>query len=161
MAPLEDFGKYPNRPKPRIVGENAPGTFYQSLFALVLATLRFKRMSRGTVQGHENLAAIEFLESELVKKKGFQTVNLLTVFVKPEGASLENDLRLSPEFDLKSELAHGRVKALTKTDCTVWHDSRTSKHTSCFYNYLPKQFVGDYKNWVSAQPVEDWSTGVL
>ena len=54
---------------------------------------------------------------------------------------------------------NGRVRAPTKTDCLVWHDSRTSKHTSCLYNYIPKQFVGNYKNWVFAQPVKDWSTG--
>ena len=88
LAPLGDFGKYPNGPNPRNVGENAPKTFYRSLFALVLATLRFKKMARGTVLGREDLSAIEFLEIELVKK-GFQTVNLLTGFVNPGGASLE------------------------------------------------------------------------
>ena len=47
LAPLDDFGKYPDGPNPRIAGETAPGTFYNSLFALILATLRFKSMSRG------------------------------------------------------------------------------------------------------------------
>ena len=28
-----------------------------------------------------------------------------------------------------------------------------------FYNYISEQFVGNYKNWVFAQPVKDWSTG--
>ena len=45
LVPLGDFGKYPNVSKPRIDGRHAPETFYQSLLALVLATLRFKRMS--------------------------------------------------------------------------------------------------------------------
>ena len=60
LVPLYDFGKYPNGHKPRNVGENAPETFYRSLSALVLATLRFKKMSRGTVQGLENLAVSNF-----------------------------------------------------------------------------------------------------
>ena len=67
LAPLGDFGKYPNGSNPRIAGEMAPGAFYLSLFALVLATLRFKSMSCGTAQWRENIAAIEFLDSELVK----------------------------------------------------------------------------------------------
>ena len=50
------------------------------------------------------------------RKKGPQAVNPLTIFVNQAGASLENDLRLSPEFDLKSELLNVRVKSLTKTD---------------------------------------------
>ena len=136
LAPLDDFEKYPNGSKPRNVGENSPKTPHRSLFALVLANLRFKKMSRCTVLGRENFAAIGFLEIELVKK-GCRTVNLLTGFVKPGGTSLENDLCLCPEFDLKSELRNGRVKALTKKDCLVWRDSRTTKHTSCFYNYSP------------------------
>ena len=45
LAPLSDYGKYLNGSKPRIVGENAPKTFYRSLFALVLETLRFEKMS--------------------------------------------------------------------------------------------------------------------
>ena len=29
---------------------------------------------------------------------------------------------------------------------------------SCFYNHLPKQYVGNYNNnWFFAQPVKDWS----
>ena len=105
----------------------------------------------GAFQGRENLAATEFHESELVKK-GPRTVNRLTVFAKPDGTSLGNDLCLSPEFDPESELANGRVKALTKTDCLVWRDSRTSKQTSCFYNYLSERFVGNYRIGSSHNP---------
>ena len=115
-------------------------------------------MYRVEVLGRENLAAAEFPEIELAKKS-FRTINLLTGIVKPGGASLENDLRLCPEFDHKSELLRGRVKALTKTDRLVWRDSRTTKRTSCFYNYLPNQYVGNYENRVFAQPVKDWSIG--
>ena len=68
LAHLDDFGKYANGSKPRIVGGNIPKTPHQSSVALVLATLRFKRMSTDEVQGRENLAAIEFIESELVKR---------------------------------------------------------------------------------------------
>ena len=45
LAPLGDFGSPHNGHNARIVGENAPGAFYQSLFALVLAALRFKKRS--------------------------------------------------------------------------------------------------------------------
>ena len=68
-------------------------------------------------------------------------------------------MRLSPGFDLKSELLSGRVEVLTKTDCVVFRDSRTGKHTSRFYNFQPKQFVGNYKNPVFAQPVKDGRLG--
>ena len=81
LAPLDDFGKYPNGPNPRIIGETAPEAFYNSLFSYVLAPLRFKNTSWGAAQGRGNLAAAEFRESELVKKV-FRTVNLLTGFVK-------------------------------------------------------------------------------
>ena len=84
LAPLGDFEKYPNGSKPRIVGETAPETFYQSLFASVLATLWFKSTSCGTARGRENLAATEFPECGLVKK-GFRAVNLLTCFVTSGG----------------------------------------------------------------------------
>ena len=126
LAPLGDFGKSANGSNPRIVGRNAPKTFPRSLVALVLATLRFKKMSWGTAQGREKFPAIEFPESELMKKKGFRSVNRLTGFVKPGGASFEQNLRRSPEFNLQSELTNGLVKALTKKDCLTWRDSRTS-----------------------------------
>ena len=107
-------------------------------------------------QGRGNLSAIEFLESEIAKK-GFETADLTSAFAKPDGSQMDLTLRLSPEFDLKSELANGRAKVLTKTDCLSWNDLKTSKRTSCFYNYLPKQFGGNYKNWVFAQSAKDWS----
>ena len=131
-------------------------TFYRSSFALVFATLRFKKMSRGKAQCRESLSAIGPIESE--PGKGSRSVNLLTGFVKPGGTSFEPNLRLSPEFDLKSELMNGRVKALTKTDFLGWQDSRTSKRTSCFI-ITPDQFVANYKNWAFAQPFEDRHLG--
>ena len=118
-------------------------------------------MSWGTAIGRENLAAVEFLESERVKK-GRRTVNLLTGFAKPGGADLENVLFLCAEFDLKSELLGGRAKTLTETDFLVWRDSRTTKNTPCFYNNPPpNQYVGNYKNWAYAQPAKDWSMGLI
>ena len=131
MAPLGDFERSPNGSNPRIVGWNFPETFYRSFFALALETLRFKKMSWGAAQGRDNLPAIEFPESELAIK-GPQSVNLLTDFVKPGGSSCDQNLRLWSEVDLKSELTNGRVKALEKTDCLAWRDSRKSKQTSCF-----------------------------
>ena len=70
-------------------------------------------------------------------------------------------MRLPPEFDLKSERLICRVKVLTKTDCAAFRDPRTGKHTSRFYNYFSKQFVGNYKNWGSAQPAKDWCMGAF
>ena len=58
LAHLEDIGKYPNGSKPRLGGEDSPETFYRSLVALVLATLRFGEMSRVGFIRRENLAAI-------------------------------------------------------------------------------------------------------
>ena len=77
--PLNDFERSPNGSNPRIVGENAPKTPYRSLYALVLATLRFKKMSRETAQGRDNFSAIDFLESELVGKRlaGGKSLNVL------------------------------------------------------------------------------------
>ena len=47
LAPLEGWGRSHSGSNPRSVGEDAPKTFYGSLFALALVTLRFKRMSWG------------------------------------------------------------------------------------------------------------------
>ena len=47
LAPLGDWGMSPNGHNPRSVGGDAPKTLYRSLFALVLETLRFSKMSRG------------------------------------------------------------------------------------------------------------------
>ena len=98
------------------------------------------------------------LRRKRTRAKGFQSVNLLSGFVKPGGDALGN-LRLSPEFDLKFELTNGRVNALTKTDCLAWHDSGTSERTSCFIIICRNISSGIYKNWVFAQPVKDWSIG--
>ena len=78
----------------------------------------------GAAQGRGNLSAIDNLESES-PRKGFATVDLLSVFVKPDGHQMDLTMRLPPEFDLKSELLSGRVEVLTKTDCAVFRDSRT------------------------------------
>ena len=102
-VPLDDFGKYPHGSKPRIASGASPETSDNSLFALILATLRFKEMSWGTAQGNDGLAATEFLESELVKK-GFRTVDLLSGFVASEGKSLPIDLSMG-DFDLKTNLS--------------------------------------------------------
>ena len=158
LAPLEDWEMPHNGPNPRSVVEDAPKTFYWPLFALALSTLRFKKMSFGAAQGPGNLSAIGNLESEL-SRRGFEAVDLLSAFVKPDGSKMDLEMRLSPEFGPKSELPSGRSKVLTKTDCAVVRDSRTGKHTSRLYNYFSKQFVGNYKNWAIAQPVKDWRLG--
>ena len=68
LTPLDDLGMYPNGSKPRVSRGTFPGTVYNSLFALVLTTLRFKEMSRGNLQGRDALLATEFIESELGKR---------------------------------------------------------------------------------------------
>ena len=105
-------------------------------------------MSRWASQGRENSHAVDKIESEL-PTKGFATADLLSAFLKPYGSAIDLTMRLSPEFDLKSELLSCRVKVLTKTDRAAFRDSRTGKHTSCFYNYLPKQFPGIIRIWSS------------
>ena len=82
--------------------------------------------------------------------------DLLYAFVNPDGSQMDLAMRLSPEFDLKSELSSGRANVLAKTDCLPLRDSRTTKNTSPPYNYFQNQYVGNYKNWVFAQPVKDW-----
>ena len=84
LAPLDDWGKYPNGPNPRISSGTAPETFYNSLFALILTTLRFKEMSWGALQCRDSLLATDFVESEL-RKKGFRTFDLMSGFVTSEG----------------------------------------------------------------------------
>ena len=78
---------YPNGSKPRVPGGTIPETFYNSLFAIVLTTLRFKEMSRGALQGRDTLLAAEFTESE-IGKEGFRTVDLLSGFVTYEGGEI-------------------------------------------------------------------------
>ena len=70
----------------------------------------------------------------------FETADLLSAFVKPGGSQIDPAMRLSPEFDLKSELLSGRADVLTKTGRAAFRDARTGTRTSCFYNYRPKQF---------------------
>ena len=112
MAPLDDWGKYPNGHNPRISSGTAPETFYNSLFALILTTLRFKEMSRGLSK-----ATIPFSQRNLSKvnsgKKGFQTVDLSPGFVTSEGGNLSIDF-LSMGFDLKKLLPEGESKLSRK-----------------------------------------------
>ena len=70
-------------------------------------------MSCGAAQGRENSPAVGNLESEL-PMEGFAPAYLLSWFVKSDGSQMDLEMRLSPEFDLKSELLSGRVKAFTK-----------------------------------------------
>ena len=53
---------------------------------------------------------------------GFETADLMSAFVKRDGSVMDLAIRMSPEFDLKSELSRGRVEVLTKTDCAALRD---------------------------------------
>lgn len=78
------------------------------------------------------------------------------MFVTQGGKSPPVDLPLG-DFDFKANLLEGEIEALSKTDSFVWNDSKLSKHTSCWYNFTPKQYVGNYRNWVFSQQVKDGS----
>ena len=109
-------------------------------------------------------AAVRFFTTRRFNRGGggaFSAVNRLTGFVKPGGTSYEQNRRMSTECDRMSGLANGRVKSLTKTDFPSRRDSRTTKRASCFYNFLPSQFGGHYKNWVFSNPVEVWGTASI
>ena len=103
LAPLDDWGMSHNGPNPRSFGEEAHKTFYGSLFALALSTIRFGKMSCGIAQGRENFPAIDNLESEWLRG-GFATTDLLSAFATPGGSEIDLTMSLSPEFDHKSEL---------------------------------------------------------
>ena len=111
-------------------------------------------MSWGRRKVAQNCRRLGNLPGEM-SKKGFETGDLLSAFVKTGWSAMDQTGRLSAEFDLKEELTIGRVKSMAKTDCIAPHDSETSKHTPCFYNWFPKQMIGTCENWAFAQPVGD------
>ena len=86
-------------------------------------------MPRGVADGQFELPALGKLYSA-ISRRGFQTVDLLSAFVKPDGSQIDRGDRLSPDFSLKEELLSGRVKVLTKTDGLEWRNKEASKHTS-------------------------------
>ena len=141
-------------PNPRLANGIAPTSCHLPLYGLVLTTPLFEKMSRRASESRVKLPAVGNLSREM-PKKGFETVDLLSAFVKPGGSAMDLTHRLSPEFDLKEELLSGRVKVLTKTDRLVPRDKK-SKRKYCFYNWFSKQMIWNYENWVSAQRVEDW-----
>ena len=108
----------------------------------------------GAAEGRDKLHSLDNTSRD-ISKKGFGTVDLLSAFAKAVGSAMDLANRLSAEFDLKDELLSGRVNVLTKTDCLSHQDKEPSKHTSCFYNWFSKQMIGNYENWVFAQPVKD------
>ena len=92
-----------------------------------------KCLGAGALRGREKLSAADFLESELVKK-GFRTVDLLSVFVTSDGGDLPIDFSVG-DFDLEKMLLEGEIKALAKTDHCLWQDSNIDKNTSRRYNF--------------------------
>ena len=79
-GPLDDFSEFPQGPNPLVATEAAPKSFYLSLFALVLPTLRFEKMSWGSADGRLELSDVDNLARQ-IRKKGFRTVDLLSAFV--------------------------------------------------------------------------------
>ena len=96
--------------------------------------------------------------SKRAKDKNFKTVDLLSGFVLGNGGNLPGDF-LSSDFDLKGWLLKGKIKALTKTDACVYHDSDINKHSSFWYNSFSKNLAGNYENRAYAQAVKDWCVG--
>ena len=107
-------------------------------------------MSWGTAEGRDKLSALDNLSIE-ISKKGSQTADSMSDFVKPAGSPMGRYSRMSPDFDLKEELLSGRVKVLTKTNCPEWHNKGASKHPSYFYNSFSRQLsvtirIGSLRN---------------
>ena len=57
--------------------------------------------------------ALEFFDTEIAGK-GFRATDVFSGFAKSGGFALGGNLRLSPDYNLKSELLSGRAMALTK-----------------------------------------------
>ena len=134
--PSAPLGGFKNSPEWHKMLGAAPETFYNSLFALVLATLRFKEMPWGPEQGHGDLKGTDFVEKEL-GVKGFNAVDLLSVFVLSNGGNPDGNF-LSMDYDLRTLLLEGKTKDLAKTDFCVYRDSCLGKHTSSWYNSSPE-----------------------
>ena len=113
LSHLDEWERSRDGPNRRNVAEDAPTTFYRSLFAFVLANLRFGKMSRWGDGRSRKFSAMGNLSIEL-SKKGFETVDLLSGFVKPDGSAMDLSNRLSPEFAPKSKLLSDRAKSLAK-----------------------------------------------
>ena len=64
-VPIAPMGDFLENPEGSDLMGKVPKSFYSSLFALILATLRFKEMSWGAVEGHDELMGIEFIEKNL------------------------------------------------------------------------------------------------
>ena len=60
------------------------------------------------------------------------------------------------DSDMWKELFKGRAGVLTKTDWLSWACDPASKNTPYLYNKCSSHLVGNYENWVSAQPMRDW-----
>ena len=131
--PLDDFSEYPQVQNPLLAADAATKSFLPIDVRIDLSDFRFGNMSWGSADGHMDLASSGNLSS-MISRKGFQTGDLLSAFVKPGGFQIGRRDRLSPDFCLKEELLSGRVKVLTKTDCLEWHNKEASRRKSYFYN---------------------------
>ena len=78
-------------------------------------------MPRGVADGQFELPALGKLYSA-ISRRGFQTVDLLSAFVKPDGPPIGRGARFSPDFNLGDGLLNGRVKVLAKTDFPEWRN---------------------------------------
>ena len=67
----------------------------------------------GAAGGRLELSAVDNL-SGAMSRKGFRTIDLLSVFVTPGGSPTDRGARLSRDFNLREEILRGRVKVHTK-----------------------------------------------
>ena len=113
-------------------------------------------MTFGTVDGGAKLSAMEYPTGRIANQN-FDTVECLKSFVRMGGPNAELDVetRTSGNFDLERDLSDGRAEDPAKTDWLPWYRHGAQKRTSYFYNQLSAQLVGDYVNWVFAQPAKD------
>ena len=79
-------------------------------------------------------------------------------FVRNDGSNSEIDVeaRTAKAFDLARELLGDRAKVPTKKDSHTTYCAEASQRTSYFYNQRSGKLVGNYSNFVYAQPVKDW-----
>ena len=68
LCPLGDFSEYPHGANSRPAAEAVPESFYRSLFALALSTLRFGNMSWGAADGRLELPALCNLSSAISRQ---------------------------------------------------------------------------------------------
>ena len=67
LSPLDDFPGNQSGPNPRMASETPRRLFCLSLIGLVLTTIRFRKMPRGTAGRNDKLSALDYLAGQILK----------------------------------------------------------------------------------------------